>query len=106
MNDRQRLDWLLAAYEANVLNVNTEDSLYDEALSLLIRRDSIEELMAKIGTEKARQKVDKLDRVLKSKRDLFVTMGLITMRASVPKPSRSRWWWYLDQMTEEQRITA
>lgn len=103
MTKREKLTWLIDAYEDNVRYL--EGSIYDEILSLFIYRDSIEELLPEVGTAQDRKRVTKTDEELRQKRDIVVEMDLASMRDSVPNSPKSHWW-YLDEITKKERATA
>ncbi|GFP18964.1 hypothetical protein HKBW3S03_00468 [Candidatus Hakubella thermalkaliphila] len=104
MTKREKLSWLIDAYEDNVRYL--EGSIYDEILSLFIYRDSIQGLLPEVGTPQDRKRVTKTDEELRQKRDIVVEMDLASMRDSVPNPPKSHWWWYLDEITKKERATA
>ncbi len=104
MTKREKLSWLINAYEDNVRYL--EGSIYDEILSLLIYRDSIEELLPQVGTVQDRRRVTEIDGELRQKKDIVIETDLASMRHSVPHPPKSHWWWYLDKISEKERATA
>ncbi|GFP32881.1 hypothetical protein HKBW3S42_01188 [Candidatus Hakubella thermalkaliphila] len=103
MTKREKLEKYIKIYEANVRYL--EGSLYEEVASMLTYRDLLEELLTEIGTKEDRKKVAQIDEELREKRNL-IREDLKLLRKSAQGPPESYWWWYLDKLPEEQKITA
>ncbi len=101
MNKREDLNKLIKQYELGIRYL--KEATFEEVVSLLVYRDSIEELLSDIGNQEDRERIANMDKELREKRNL-VAEDIRFLRKS-GKPISS-WWWHLDKRTEGEKLTA
>ena len=79
------------------LKPNEKDSLSDRVIDVLMKRDSLQNILSESSklTANELKEVESLDRSLKEQKEVILQVPNLSELRSLIKPPESNWWWYV-----------
>ena len=78
------------------LKPNEKDSLSDRVIDVLMKRDSLQNILSESSklTASELKEIESLDRSLKEQKNVILQVSNLAALRSLIKPPESNWWWY------------